>query len=928
MNYLQKLKALIARRNESEFSERIVSELVYLDGISKVNNDKYNVNIEGAVDHLLSCINADGVITKRSVFETEELLAPMAEAAKVYDLLFIAHAHIDMNWMWGYNETAAVTVDTFRTVLDLMDEYPELTFAQSQASTYEIIEKYAPEMLDEIRSRIREGRWEVTASEWVEPDKNMPNGESLTRQILQTKRYLSRLLEIREEDMCINFVPDTFGHNANVPEILTGAGVKYLYHCRGYESPCLYRFASPSGASVLTSREFSWYNADITTEKFECVPSFCSEYGVDTMLAVYGVGDHGGGPTRRDIERILKYQSWPYTPNIRFGTFIEYFKAVERKSAPLPTLCHELNAVFTGCYTTQSRIKMANRIGEARLNEAEALQAMDNAFAGAKNSPRRLDGAWQRLIFNHFHDILPGSGTVETREYALGRFQELMADAATTATATERHMMACMNTESIDFDTDTDDRAEGAGVGYFQSEDAAFRMPSAERGRGKVRALTLFNPTPWPRDEYSEIVVWDYPLSLDNCEIVTANGEHLPFAEIGKGTSYWNHKYQRILVRATLAPYGYDTVILRPINEDGHATVKLFTAEHTDESINDEPILLENDQIRAVIDPHTFELTELCDKRSGASLIDGPCAYFRLAEENPVYNMAAWRVGPIMKSENLNRTRSARRGRIVRCDAYTSFTYTIEFGSSELKCEIMLTADSDTIVYNLTVDWHELPVKQKYIPQLAFMLPHVTKQTGNALYEIPYGRITRPEIAHDVVSLSFIGLPRCDGSDIGIVCDTKYGFRYEDGCACLTLIRSAYHPDPYPERGIHHIRIGLVAGPVCELKAKSDRFCHPVCYASHNKAHGGDLPLSGSLLNVCGCEVSCLKVSEDESGITLRLCEISGKEKDVEITLCKPASTAELCDDLEHSIRPLACEGTKIRFTIGANCVETVRIRI
>ena len=179
MNYLQKLKALIARRNESEFSERIVSELVYLDGISKVNNDKYNVNIEGAVDHLLSCINVDGVITKRSVYETEELLAPMAEAAKVYDLLFIAHAHIDMNWMWGYNETSAVTVDTFRTVLDLMDEYPELTFAQSQASTYEIIEKYAPEMLDEIRSRIREGRWEVTASEWVEPDKNMPNGESL-----------------------------------------------------------------------------------------------------------------------------------------------------------------------------------------------------------------------------------------------------------------------------------------------------------------------------------------------------------------------------------------------------------------------------------------------------------------------------------------------------------------------------------------------------------------------------------------------------------------------------------------------------------------------------------------------------------------------------------------------------------------------------
>ncbi len=926
MNYLEKLNSLIERRNESEFSERIVSELVYLDGISKVNHDRYNSIVEKASDHLISCIQRDGVITKRAVFETEELLSPMADAAKAYDLLFVAHAHIDMNWMWGYNETAAVTVDTFRTVLDLMEEYPELTFAQSQASTYEIIEKYAPEMLPEIRTRIREGRWEVTACEWVEPDKNMPNGESLTRQILQTKRYLSRLLEIHEEDMCINFVPDTFGHNANVPEILTGAGVKYLYHCRGYESPCLYRFASPSGASVLTSREFSWYNANITTEKFECVPSFCTEYGVDTMLAVYGVGDHGGGPTRRDIERILKYQSWPYTPNIRFGTFLEYFKAVERKSNPLPTLCHELNAVFTGCYTTQSRIKMANRIGEARLNEAEALQAMDNVLADGKCSPRRLDGAWQRLIFNHFHDILPGSGTVETREYALGRFQELLADAATTATAAERHLMSRMNTEGIHFDNDTDDRAEGAGVGFFQSEGSSFRMPSAEHGRGKVRALTLFNPTPWPRDEYSEVVGWDYPLPLNLCEIVTADGASLPFAEIGKGTSYWDHKYQRILVRAPLSPYGYCTVILRPVKADGHATVKLFTAEHTDEAINDAPIILENNLIRAVVDSHTFELNELYDKRSGASLIDGPTAYFRLAEENPVYNMAAWRIGPIMKSENLNRTYSVRRGRITRCDAYTSFSYTIEFESSELTCEMRLTDNSDIIEYNLTVDWHELPVKQKFIPQLAFMLPNVTEQTGNALYEIPYGRITRPEIAHDVVSLSFIGLPRHDGSDIGIVCDTKYGFRYENGCASLTLIRSAYHPDPYPERGIHHVRIGLVAGSADELKAKSDRFCHPVCYASHSKAHGGDLPLSASLLKICGCEVSCLKVSEDEAGIALRLCEVSGEDRDVEITLCKPALSAELCDDLERSIRTLDVDGNKICFTIGAGCVETVRI--
>ena len=213
--------------HSSSYAFRIISELYYAERVAAVTGGKYDSLVTEARDILLKAINDDGVITKNAAMQAENVLLPMKDAAKKYRVHCIAHAHIDMNWMWGYQETVSVTIDTFRTVLDLMKEYPDLTFAQSQASTYEIIERFAPSMLTEIKERIKEGRWEVSASTWTETDKNMPCGESLARHILYTKRYLSKLLDIDPESLDIDFEPDTFGHNAQVPEALANGGIGY-----------------------------------------------------------------------------------------------------------------------------------------------------------------------------------------------------------------------------------------------------------------------------------------------------------------------------------------------------------------------------------------------------------------------------------------------------------------------------------------------------------------------------------------------------------------------------------------------------------------------------------------------------------------------------------------------------------------------------
>ena len=924
MTYLEKLRKLDGHRGNCPYADRIVSELVYLDAVSKNEGGALDGRIEAAADALLSFAEENGALTAPECRRVEDTLSDLSPYAKKYTELFISHAHIDMNWMWGYNETAAVTVDTFRTVLDLMREYPDMTFGQSQASTYEIIDRFCPEMLPEIKQRIREGRWEVTAAEWVEPDKNMPDGESLTRQLLQSRKYLSRLLKIDPESLDIDFVPDTFGHNANVPGILASAGVKYMYHCRGHEGPCVYRYVSPSGKGVLVYREYEWYNGEITPHKFQLVPQFCADEGVDTYLCVFGVGDHGGGPSRRDIERIHEYQSWPLAPVIRFGTFREFFTLLENSGRDFPVYDTERNYLFTGCYTTQSRIKMANRIAEARINEAEALSAGASLLAGAPVQPDRLDHAWRSILFNHFHDILPGSGTVETREFAMGRFQDAMADVNTYATLSMRRISEATDTSAIPFADPADTTSEGGGDGYLQSQGTHYRFTAAERGNGPVRALQIFNPTGLFRDEYTEVVVWDYVYGFGDAVITAPDGEEIPFCVLNEGNGYWGHRYAALLLHAKLPPYGYTTCVLSQRHPDGHEDIRPHVYEYVDTHINDAPVTLENELIKAVFEKRSCRLISLTDKRTGEELIGEPSCYFRYTEENPVYGMTSWREGPHMKETDLNAEHGVRYTRIGSYPLIGVIEYELRFGTSTLTCSVKLKKGSPTLEFDVRVDYSEAAERGIRIPQLAFAVPVGYETKGSFLRDIPYGALRTCAKQHAVPALSYICADGEKGS-VTLMTDTKYGYRYDGRDMSVTLIRSAYDPDPYPERGIHDIRIGVSVCSPEEAHNASLVFNHPLPFLSATK-HGGNLPLSGSALTVEGATVEAVKPSEDAAGVAVRLCERTGKDSRATVRLCRPVREAYLCDTTEKKLEALPFDGCEVGVTVPAYSVLTVVI--
>ena len=916
------------------WAARIYAELGYASAVSAANDHAYDELVEKACDTLIEGALREGRVVTMSVAQAAEaVLMPLAELAKSYKVHCVSHAHIDMNWQWGFQETAAVTVDTFRTILDLMKEYPDLTFGQSQASTYQIVEEYAPEMLEEIKQRIHEGRWEVTASTWVETDKNMPNGESLARHILYTKRYLSKLLDIPAESLNLDFEPDTFGHNISVPEICAKGGVKYYYHCRGNHSDeFVYRWRARSGAELLVWREPEWYNYTIDPEMFRKVPGLCGRYGMKSYLSVYGVGDHGGGPTRRDVDRLIAINSWPIMPTLVFSTYGAFFAELEAQREKFPIMEGEINFIFTGCYTTQTRIKMANRIAEDRMYESEMISSAANVLAGGARYNKSFAKAWEQILFNHFHDILPGSGVIDTREYALGHFQRAMAAIQTNANQSMRALAEAIDTSSIPVEAIGDSISQGAAVGFATNQPSHYQMPRAERGLGKKRIFHLFNSTQYDFDGVTDITVWDWGYDAGRAAFTDTNGNVADSRCFGNDLPYMGHRYKLYTVHVKVPAMGYATYVLdqkeapefvAPVAQRGHI--------HFDD-FNDGDIVMENDKIRAVFDHGTMQLISLVDKASGEDMIGLPSATFRLVQENVVHGMTSWRVGDAMSIENLNETRNVVVSEINLGPVRKIIRYALSFGQrSRLNVTVVLNDGSSMLDFDISVDFHEVCGGEN-IPQLNFIAP-VGYSVANYRYDVPFGTLDRPAIEHDVPANSYAAAISSDGEDkkaVMVVTDTKYGFRGANNAIAVTLIRASRDPDPYPEYGKHNIRIGvgIVDGVAnATLDKMASQYIHPLAVCSA-RAGKGDLPMDGRFLHVEGnVRISAVKTAEDVDGLIVRLSDISGKGGAFKLSFAKTVVSAQETDLNENVLGDLAVSGNDVCADVEAFGVKTVLVR-
>ncbi len=917
------------------WGERIVSQLLYAHELSREASGAYDSLIAGTLEWIENRRMEEGGITKQTALEGEQRLLPLVEVAKRYKVICVAHAHIDMNWMWPWHETVAVTIDTLRTMLQLLAEYPNFHFSQSQASIYRIIEEYAPEMLNEIRYYVKEGRWEVSASHWVEADKNMPSGESLTRQILYAKRYLSELLDIDPSSMNLDFEPDTFGHSAHVPEILCNGGVNYYYHCRGSEGPVLYRWEAPSGNSVIAYREPTWYNDLIQPNLGAYVPEICRTTGLDTHLYVYGVGDHGGGPTRRDLDRMLDMQGWPIYPELRFGTYREFFELVEQNVDSLPVVKGEQNFVFTGCYTSQSRIKTANRVGETVLQEAELFSSIAAAEVGAVYPAAQLEKAWRNHLFNQFHDILPGSGVIDTREHAMGLFQETFAIANAKRKRAMELLASNIDTSSLShIAAVASTSAMGAGAGFGSS---SFKVSQSEHRGGTSRIIHIFNPLLCDRRELTEVVLWDWSSPIPAISVRDTDGREVACQVLDRGRNfYWGHDYISLLVDAQVPAGGYVTYVIG--EGEGDVSPLLPSEPRLDKLSN---YVLENDQLRAEYCSRTAGLLSLLHKPSGRQMVDPgqPAGLFRLITEDAEKGMTAWWIGRYMAEECLHRRvkiKPVRKGNLRQ-----TLEFEMEHGQTIIRVIVSLDEGSSSLDYEIKCDWQEIGSPKQGVPQLSFNWPLAYK-ASHYLYDVPAGSVARPAMDDDVPATSWAyAVPSKAELDmiapgIQIVTRHKYGFRAAERSLSLTLIRGSFDPDPYPETGNHHhtsfsITVTDTEG-IQSLMERADRYNYPLSVIS-GTVHAGARPASHSFVRLMEgtARVSAIKMPEDgrvESWI-IRMYETEGNESLVKLELPKTVEAAHFVDSnevCEEQASSMVWEGNMLSFALSPYTFRTIKI--
>jgi alpha-mannosidase len=897
--------------------------------------------------------------------EAEATLAPIGVIAKGYTLRCVSHAHIDMNWMWSWPETVAVTNDTFRTMLALLDEFPGFIYSQSQASTYELIERYHPAMFEAIRARVQEGRWEVTASQWVEGDKNMAAGESLVRHLLYTRAYFQDRFGLSPEDVQVDFEPDTFGHPATLPTILARGGVRYYYHCRGSHGPHLYWWIGPDGSRVLAFNDVQWYmalsgpNLSVTPAITEPLVEFSLATGLMEMPVLYGVGDHGGGPTRGDLRRILEMDTWPIYPALRFSTLHGFFRdaeaAAEDGSAHVPEIRGERNTVFPGCYTSQARLKWANRHGENLLYAAEAAATVGQRVAGVAYPRHNLEEAWVHLLFDQFHDILPGSGTRETRHYALGRAQESQAAAGMARTNALRALSERVNTASLRAGF-----AEGGERGYKDHVESA-RAMGAGVGRGagtggesvvggagaSDRAFLIYNPLPYVRREVIEVELWD--TSLDPAQLVASGGgldpRRVQVLEEGK---YWGHAYRTVAFPVRVPALGYCTVCVsdraaelltrqggRPGGDSGDEMPDPWAGSGGSARRHQpQDVTLENELLKVTLDPASGGMASLLDKRTGREWVAegalaGTLQYCVEANEG----MTAWRIGQFLTREDLHeggKLSVAQDGPYLK-----TFRWTRVVSASEIALEITLRQGAPRVEYRLHVDWREMGSRETGTPHLRVRYP-LAVDDPQPRYEIPFGAIQRDLTAgQEVPALRWADLSEADGAGVTLVNDSKYGFSVEGTTLSMTLLRASIDPDPLPDLGEHTIEYALLphgAGPTVERATQAgEEMNEPLTVVSCG-FHQGDLPSEASFVAIRepNVRLAALKGSQDGEAMVLRLVEVAGIEGEVRVTLSPllRGKGARAVDLLERPVKggEVRLEGEMLVVWMPAYGIVTVRV--
>ena len=761
---------------------------------------------------------------------------------KIFHIL--PNAHLDPVWFWDQQEGLNEGIKTCSTIVKLMDRFPELTFNRGEASIYNHIQKTTPALFARIKELMAEGRWCAVGGSWIQPDQNMPSTIDFLRQFSVGRDYFKKELGISP---LVAWAADPFGHSAGMPEIYAASGFKYFAFTRpnNHLFPLkddVFRWIGQGGSSILGARfNSNWYGCERTAvipELDGALERVKDRNRINIALG-FGLGDHGGGPTARQIEDLMAWREQHPEVEVRFSTFDIFFAALEEELAAgleIESFQGELNFCLRGCYASVPAFKHEFRKSSNLLRRAENSVRLINDYLKAPTPD--FTETWRSMLFNCFHDIIPGSAI----ERALFEQRDELGCVAYTARC-----------------------AEFEAVNRLCAQ-VAVKVPAVEGDMPEAVPYIVFNPSPRPYKGMVELEVsLDYrPLfgvkhEDKIVELRDADGKPVRYQELhtehhSMPGCVWR---KRLIFPASIPAFGWTVYTAGYVKEP-----QLAPTCDENPAVAD-GCSISNGLVSFTAIPGAYSMTvTMPDGKmlpiSVARYEDKFGSWGGMAEEPDSFNL-----------QNLLEMWPITRVKTVAAGPEKAILFVeLKGARSRIELTVALRRGETNFTFDTRV------IRDDRSSRLKLRFP----QAESVIYDVTGGESKRLETGQ-VPGQRYVKVCNTTAGSFGFAADGGYSYDNQNGFFTYSLDKACrYSCDEYstPETGIEsptergelHINMILAANPD-DIPALADGNA-PKAYLTWT--HDGPLPPSGSLLEIADSNVELVAVDtvNDKPVLTLQ----------------------------------------------------------
>lgn len=800
----------------------------------------------------------------------------------------IGNAHLDPIWLWRWQEGCGEVLQTFRSALDRLNEYPDFIFTCSSAAYYSWVEEIDPDMFQEIKERVQQGRIVPVNGWWVQTDCNIPSGESFARQALYGQLYYYEKFGITCKT---GYNVDSFGHNGMMPQLLLQGGMKAYVMMRPH----------PNENPDIPQNVFWWDSADGSRVIVYRIPLGYGEHGKEvidraiedlenrikdtkhSMMLFYGIGNHGGGPTKGDIDYLKSISKRKGFHELEFSNPDDFFNDILLNTDKLPIWNDDMQHHASGCYSATSLVKQLNRKAENHLATSEKWSTIASLSKRLPNATKDFEKAWKEVCFNQFHDILCGCSIMEAYEdvkESMGYAMKLASDN--------------YNNALLRIARSIDTWIEGV------SEPQTTEVRNLGASKKFPRPIVVFNNLSWDVN----VPVRTYHPSKS---VTDSNGEAVAFQNVRSSRS--NDTHLDTLFIASIPAMGYATYWLWHIESE--EAFKEFPK--TSIKTGKEPLCMENEYVKVEFCKKTGGIKVLINKEDGVNYAaDNTLAVPTVIDDHISDTWAH----NIFKFHDIKGTMSLKSIEIVEDGPARAVVRTThKFNESELVQDFSLSEGQKTLRVKCKAIWSE-----------KFTMLKIPFNIGGSkeisTYEIPAGYIKRPCNGEEEPALQWADLT-VTGNDgnrrgISIMSDSKYSYDCPGTELRLTCLRNVIFADHYSHRpkaafnftdeGLQRFEYGIYlhAGEVEETSVvREAALFNNRPFAVPESYHKGTEPQVKSFFTVDAKNVivTAIKFCEDNSGdVILRLYETAGKESRA-MVVCELLDAAFWFDICKHEIK-------------------------